>query len=223
MARSPLNFKIDWTSKILDLLIVIIGITIAFRLNNWNESRKTNTEIKSYIKSFYDENKSNQQDLANAIKLLKLKEKDVDSLKQILISKDYSNKRIRVLVSSMSSEIAFDPTTITMQNITSSGKFDQIGSFKLRKDIMSTYDSYKTSAELESLLSHYGSQYISPFFFKNVRLSNFSSIHSNFVKNPLFTNIVIGYDVLLSQLLKGYESNLKLVNFLNKKLAVAEK
>lgn len=223
MAKSRLKLKIDWSSKILDLLIVIIGITIAFRLNNWNESRKTNTEIKSYIKSFYDENKENQKDLVDAIKLLKLKVKDVDSLKQILVSKDYSDKRIRNLVASMSSEIDFSPSTITMQNINASGKFDQIGSFELRKDITSTYDAYKTSNQLESLLAKYGSQYVSPFFFRNVRFSNFKPIHSNFIENPLFENIVIGYDVLLNQLLKGYEANLKRVNSLNKKLAVAEK
>ncbi len=38
--------KIEWKSKIADLLIVIIGISIAFQLNNWNESKKSDEDAK---------------------------------------------------------------------------------------------------------------------------------------------------------------------------------
>lgn len=224
MRKHRLNLKIDWASKILDLLIVIIGITIAFRLNNWNQSRKTNTEVKSYLKSFYDENKENHDELVTELGLLKLKKQRIDSLEHILISKNYSNKRIKFLAASMAGLPDFRPSTITMQSVTSSGKFDKIGNMDLRKDMVRTYDAYRETSKLESLVSNYGRQYVTPFFFRNVRLSNFSSIHTSFVKNPLFGNIVIGYDVLLNQLIKeGYERNLKLVNVLDKKLAAAER
>ncbi len=46
------RFKIDWKSKFIDLLIVIVGISIAFKLNTWNESNKANREIKGdYFKN----------------------------------------------------------------------------------------------------------------------------------------------------------------------------
>ena len=223
MNKFRLNSKIDWATKIIDLLIVIIGITIAFKLNNWNESRKTNSEVKSYIKSFYNENKANHDELVSGLKFLKSKKQRIDSLKQILSSKNYSNKRIKFLVASMTSLPSFSPATITMQSITSSGKFDQIGSMNLRKDIIRTYDAYKETNKLGSSLSDYEKQYIMPFVFKNVHLINFSSIHSDFVKNPLFENYVIGYDVLLNQLINGYERNLKSVNLLTVKLTAAER
>lgn len=223
MKKIHLNSKIDWATKFVDLLIVIIGITIAFKLNNWNESLKTNSEVKSYIKSFYGENIDNHDVLVSGLKFLKSKKQSIDSLKQILSSKNYSNKRIKFLMASMTSLPDFSPATITMQGITSSGKFDQIGNMNLRKDIIRTYDSYKETNALESLLSDYGKQYVTPFIFKNIRLTNFSSIHSDFIKNPLFENYVIGYDVLLNQLINGYERNLKSVNQLTLKLAAAEK
>lgn len=222
MRKLRLNLKIDWTSKIIDLFIVIIGITIAFRLNSWNEVRKTNLEVKSYIKSFYDENQANRELMVSSLEFLKSKKQGIDSLEQILLSKNYSNKRIKFLIVEMSSMPDFSPSTITMQNITSSGKFEQVGDINLRRDLIRTYDAYKATRELGSLLTNYGNKYVTPFFFKNVRLSNFGSVHSNFVKDPLFENIVIGYDVLLKQLIKGYERNLDLVSALNKKLTAVE-
>lgn len=217
------NSKIDWATKIVDLLIVIIGITIAFKLNNWNELRKTNSEVKSYLKSFYDENKANHDKLVSGLKFLKSKKQRIDSLKQILSSKNYSNKRIKFLVASMTSTPDLSAATITMQSVTSSGKFDQIGNIKLRRDIISTYDTYKETKVLESTLSDYAKQYIIPFLIKNVRLINFSAIHSDFAKNPLFENYVIGYDVMLNQLINGYERNLKSVDQLTLELTAAER
>jgi len=43
MKKTKKKLKIDWNSKLIDLLIVIIGITIAFQLNNLNESNKSKT------------------------------------------------------------------------------------------------------------------------------------------------------------------------------------
>ena len=39
MKQNKWKLNIDWRSKFIDLLIVIIGITIAFQLNNQNESK----------------------------------------------------------------------------------------------------------------------------------------------------------------------------------------
>lgn len=39
MKQNKWKLNIDWRSKFIDLLIVIIGITIAFQLNNLNESK----------------------------------------------------------------------------------------------------------------------------------------------------------------------------------------
>ena len=53
---------IDWKSKFLDLLIVIIGITIAFKLNTWNESIKEHSELEIYLQSFQEETALNIED-----------------------------------------------------------------------------------------------------------------------------------------------------------------
>ncbi len=218
MKKSKQKIKIDWKSKFMDLLIVVIGITIAFNLNSWNLSIETNSKVKGYIQNFSAESKANQENLSTAIAFSEETHKDIDTLKNILLSKRYSDKRIVLLTSRMMAMAAFTSSTTTMENIKASGDFDLIKDMELRESIINTYNFYETTANLEKLLSDYINQYITPFFFENVRFSDFSSIHSDFVKEPAFENIVFGYEMLLKQLINGYHENMKMQKDLNEKL-----
>ena len=138
------KFKIDWKSKLIDLLIVIIGITIAFQLNNLNESNKSTAKEKDYMKSFYEENRDNESSLSLALEFTRNTKNDIDSLKRILLSKDYQDDRIKDLTASMMVSSDFNPSLITMENITASGDFELISSFEYREKIIDTYNSYQT-------------------------------------------------------------------------------
>ncbi len=221
MKKIKLNLNIDYKSKIIDLLIVIIGITIAFKLNTWNESITTNLEAKDYIESFYEENITNETNLSSALEFSESNKKDIDTLKQILLSKKYDDRRIKILAASMMGLANYSPSITTMENITASGEFKLIKDIELRKQIINTYNLYNVTLKLEYLLSDYVNKYVTPFFFENVRFSDFSSIHSDFIKEPLFENIVFGYEILLSQQIKGYQDNLDEVKLLNEKLTTA--
>jgi len=218
MKKIKLNLNIDWQSKIIDLLIVIVGITVAFKLNTWNESIRADQEVKDYIESFYEENIANKANLVSALEFSVSNKKDIDTLKQILLSKSYTDKRIKALTASMMGLASFSPSITTMENITASGEFELIKDIELRKRIISTYNTYNTTIKLESLLSDYVNKYVTPFFFDNVRFSDFSSIDSDFIKETLFENIVFGYEVLLNQQIRGYQDNLEKIKLLNENL-----
>lgn len=221
MKKIKLNLSNEWKSKLIDLLIVIVGITIAFQLNNWNESNKLDTKAKAYINSFYEENILNEANLISALEFSESNKIDIETLKQILLSKRYSDKRIKILTASMMGLASYSPSITTMENIIASGEFELIKDIELRKRIISTYNTYKTTLNLESLLSEYVNKYLTPFFFENVRFSDLSSIHSDFIKEPLFENIVFGYQVLLNQQIIGYLDNLEKIKLLNENLKIA--
>jgi hypothetical protein len=223
MKKSKRKLNIDWKSKFIDLLIVIIGITIAFQLNNLNESNKSKTQEKDYLKSFYEENRDNESSLSLALEFALKTKNDIDSLKQILLSKNYEDGRIINLTASMMALSNFNPSLITMENITASGDFELISNFEYREKIIDTYNSYQNTSLLEGILSDYVNQYVTPFFFGNVRFSDFTSLEENFIRKPEFENIVIGYDALLTQKLNGYEVNLAKLKELNQLLTSTNK
>jgi len=216
--KSNLNFKIDWQSKIIDLLIVIVGISIAFQLNTWNESIQSNIEFNNYVESFYEENSTNMSQLNSALEFSKTHKSNIDTLQQILLSNSYSDSRIETLAASLMVITSYNPSTTTMENIIASGEFELIKNIELRKRIIKTYNSYKNTKQLENLVTDYINQYVTPYFFEHVRFSNFSSLDKEFIEDPKFENVVIGYGVLLNQQLQGYQSNLEKVNELNEKL-----
>ena len=221
MKKTKNKLKIDWRSKLIDLVIVIIGITIAFQLNNLNESNKSKARENDYLKSFYQENRDNESNLTLALEFAQKTKMDIDSLKRILLSRDYTDDRIKNLTASMMTLSDFKPSVITMENITESGDFELISNFEYREKLIETYNSYQTTSQLEGILSDYVNQYVTPFLFKNVRFSDFTSLKENFVEKPEFENIIIGYDALLNQKLKGYETNIVKLKELNQMLTKA--
>ncbi len=221
MKKIKWKFNIDWKSKRIDLLIVVVGISIAFKLNTWNASKKTELEAKNYIESFYEENVVNASSLVSALKYSELNKRNIDTLKQILLSKNYKDKRVKVLISSMMGMVDYNPSTITMENIMASGEFELIKDIELRKQIISTYYTYEGTSKLEELLINYINTYLTPFFFNNIRFSDFSSINADFIKDPLFENIVFGYEVLLNQQIEGYKVSLDEVKLLDVNLTRA--
>ena len=213
-----LNFKVDWRSKFIDLLIVIVGISIAYKLNTWNESIQSKIEFNNYLESFYEENSTNMSQLNSALAFSKTHKSNIDTLQQILLSNNYSDSRIETLASNLMILTTYSPSTTTMENIIASGEFELIKDIELRTRIIKTYNSYKSTKQLEDLITDYVGQYVTPYFFEHVRFSDFSSTDTEFIKDPQFENIVIGYGVLLNQKIQGYQSNLEKVNELNKKL-----
>lgn len=215
--------KIEWKSKILDLLIVIIGISIAFQLNNWNESKKSDEEAKRYLASFIEENQGNENNLIQALDFLSENKKNIDTLMNLLLTKKYRDGRMNIFISSMMTLQDFRPSMITMDNIKASGEFDLIRDIDLRKQIISTYDSYASTSTFDQMIMDYANDYVTPYFFENVRFSDLSSINKNILEDPAFENIVIGYMTLMTQQINGYKESLKQVKTLNEYLIHSQK
>ena len=137
MKKIKLNINSEWKSKLIDLLIVIVGISIAFQLNNWNEASKLDAEAKAYINSFYEENMLNETSLISALEFTESNKKGIDTLKQLLLSKKYTDKRVKTLTANMLRMENFNPSITTMENIIASGEFELINDIELRKQIIS--------------------------------------------------------------------------------------
>ncbi len=54
------TLKRKWAEYLLEIIVIVIGILIAFALNNWNEERKTKNLEKAYLVSFLDDLKADK-------------------------------------------------------------------------------------------------------------------------------------------------------------------
>jgi len=218
MSRRKTYIKFDWRAKFIDFIIVIFGITIAFQLNNWNESRKSNLKERNYVDSFYNENIDNEANLMSALNFSISNKKNIDTLIQIIQIKNYTDRRIQTLLQSMLQISNYNPATTTMENITASGEFELIKDINLRKEIINNYKTHNTTLKFEGLLLDHINNYVIPFYFENIRFADSHPLDKDLINTPLFENIVFGYSVLLNQQIDGYQNNLEKIISLKEEL-----
>lgn len=198
--------NINWRDKILDLIIVIIGISVAFQLNNWNDAVNKSETADQYIANFGEENSTNIDELSAALEQSSATYVHIDSLQKILDRNDLSDDRIPGLMASIMMMSEFRAHTSTMENIIASGDFHVIENGELRKQLVATYGSYKVTAKLEMLTSDYVNSYLVPFLFDHLRLRDLTLMELSESSKIKFENIIIGYQVLLNQQISGYET-----------------
>jgi hypothetical protein len=123
-----------------EIILVVIGILIALQINNWNEQRKENAKIKTYLKSML-------VDLNNDINRFDLIINDLNEQiranSSVFRNKNYQTLPIDSIVQTISSY--FNDYKIydqTFQKIKNSGLADQLGSKQLNDAINNYYTIY---------------------------------------------------------------------------------
>ncbi len=120
-----------------EILLVVIGILIALQINNWNEQRKENAKIQTYLKSMLVDlnNDINRFDL-----IINASNKQIRANSSVFRNKNYQTLPIDSIVLTISSY--FNDYKIydqTFQKIKNSGLADQLGSKQLNDAINNYY------------------------------------------------------------------------------------
>ncbi|MGB8318980.1 MAG: DUF6090 family protein [Ignavibacteriaceae bacterium] len=120
-----------------EILLVVIGILIALQINNWNEQRKENAKIQTYLKSMLVDlnNDINRFDL-----IINASNKQIRANLSGFRNKNYQTLPIDSIVLTISSY--FNDYKIydqTFQKIKNSGLADQLGSKELNDAINNYY------------------------------------------------------------------------------------
>lgn len=216
--------SIDWKSKIIDLFIVVIGISIAFRLNSWKDDRQCDQTEKYYLESFIRENTNNKTALLRSLNYCDSVSHNIDTLIHLLRIKEKNDWWMKRLTLSMTAQGDYAPSTTILNNISVSSEFATIQDPDLREQIISTYNSHGATLKLQGILSEFVTNQVTPFLWKNIRYGTSKYGDYDFRKDPIFENLVNGYQLLLKQQMKGYKKNLAEITWLEEVLnARAEK
>ncbi|MCB9196507.1 MAG: hypothetical protein H6598_09810 [Flavobacteriales bacterium] len=202
--------NIEWLSKSIDLVIVIVGITIAFQLNNYAEWSASREKEMEYIGNFIEETNSNLSDLQEGHMFVLESASNVDTLIEILVYSTLidSNKCLQL---SMNCLVLpdFHPIQANFNNVAESGEFGMITDPELRNQIVIAYGSYENLINYESLLNDYAHEYIVPYLMKNLDFIKMKTINDEIYSDIEFVNILIGYKALVTQCAMGYKHSIE--------------
>ncbi len=186
--------------------MVIIGISIAFSLNNWNELRKEEALEKRYLESFVSDLRLDAENLGNAIDTCQYFLKQNRSLTTAIVRGDYENDSMFFYVVSLYALTQFTPQNNTYETLKSSGRLELINNFALSRRITTYYNQhYRSIRLLDELIMDNRTNQIIPYIARNVRFTGRPIIQDKaFLRDNLFVNLAFTSRNLLNSQVTVY-------------------
>ncbi len=182
--------KVNWRNHFIELLVVIIGISIAFSLNSWKESRKQDELEKKYMTSLKSDLEFDLAELNQIADTSGYYLKMQGGLLGVLGQQNYQDDSLFYFVVALYGFQEFVPRDNTYESMKGSGKLEIISDFDLKNELTIQYNQYyKQLKALDEYHKKTVYDEISPYLNKNVQFSGRPVILNNeFLKDRYFIN-----------------------------------
>ncbi|MGD9899768.1 MAG: DUF6090 family protein [Calditrichaceae bacterium] len=197
--------KINWSNYVIELFVVIFGVTIAFMLNSWYESNKSRELEKKYLQGFADDMTNDYVELDSIISSGELKINKVNRLLILLKHEPVDSDSVLTIFAEMAMFSPFDPNTTTYESIKSSGNLGVISNFYLRSALIRYYQTLNEKKYIDEIFSSYLNDFIIPFALKNIDFVENQFVSESVFRDYKFRNLTIGYIRLIDQNTQFYK------------------
>lgn len=183
--------KINWQYTFGEILIVIIGISIAFSLNKCAENKQNEKIEKLYLENLRNDIETDKNNLEQNLERLTAK-------KEILFNSfKYFNptipKRDSVLLVNFFNTaqiVEFSPKNTTHLTLINSGDLKLINDFNLKTTIQEHYRTYGRLQQDYDRMVNISKKYIADFFIHNVDMDKFRRGEKAFTDEKLLKSII---------------------------------
>ncbi len=126
-----------------EILIVIIGISLAFAMNKWGEERSNTAQKEQYIDNLKQDITADKVQLESNLEIINTKIEQAKDVVSIL-GKDVPNKNQRLrAIYSVAQLTSFKPKDYTHQTLVNSGDLKLMNDFELKAAIQKHYSDYE--------------------------------------------------------------------------------
>lgn len=213
--------KRRWTYYFLELMVLFMGVTAGFLLNNWREDNAELKLEKKYLESFYADVEADAMDLDSLIFRSQTKADTLIGIlrKSALIGEPLSEELAKALVKQIMYIEWFTPSNDTYEDIINSGNLNLISNYKLKEKISSYFSFQNQVANVEQYYNKHMDNYGFPILYKTFHLLNQEFISKESYQSLEFTNMYGGVIALLQQSIKVYSETLEKNKVLKSELA----
>ena len=199
--------SIDWKNHFVELITVIIGISIAFSLNNWNESRKDRNQEKKYIRALLTDLEKDQERLQELLDTSQYYLSRTERLIRLVNKKDFMSDSIGYYLGSTYTFASFKPNDNTFEGLRSSGRIGLIEDFALRQKIIHHYNQhYGECQNFDDFFKNFLEGQLMPLILKNVDFRMFPLIgNSEFIRDTYFINLMYSSQYYQSTRIQIYQ------------------
>ena len=164
--------SIQWRNYIIELLVVIIGISIAFMLEGWSAGKKQDTLERNYLNSLKSDLLKDKEDLQEIMDSTTVLIKNVGTAFQLIYGKRPDSEFRRHHVTSTYLATYFYPQNGTYVSLINSGDISVVKDFELKKSLSNLYNiEYQEMERVDNVVRNLVDNMLHPYMINNVEFS----------------------------------------------------
>jgi len=195
----------EWGKLFFELIVVFLGITAGFVLNNWRMEQEEIKLEQKYIKSFLEDVNYDIPELQNAVKTDSVWIARVKPLLTSISSKSINVDSAKALVKMVVWISRIDAHSSTYEEISTSGNLNLLSDFELKAQLVDYYLALGGVEFIDDYFNKYFSDFVMPFILSEYSVLTEEFSNERVIHSTEFANVVAGYYSLVQQRLDAYE------------------
>jgi hypothetical protein len=183
---------IDWLNHGVEFLVVIIGILIAFQLNQYASERQQIKTVNTHLEQLKEETKFNKWSLESALTQGEINMAKFDTI-FLLLNEGKDFERINLLTIDLLNLGGVYFRKNAYQNLVESGDIRFIHKFEIKENIINLYEYYKWVESFDEISRELYMQDFYPYLKNNFDLISARVQDENVYQTRLFKNILGAY------------------------------
>ncbi len=185
--------SINWFEKAIEILVVVIGISLAFVVDRSYENYKNERMAQLYLDGLYDDLNADLTQVDSLLNILKNQEKQLARFVNYLPVSRMSADSMVLYLNALSKLNLFEIRESSFKALQSSGQVNLISDFALRQQLFAYYHKSEELKVFQQILREYFNRFIIPVLLENLDMSKGKILDRKFFKSVKFQNIVLGY------------------------------
>ncbi len=194
-----------WARLILELVVVFLGVSAGFFMNNWRDQNRDIEQERRYIAGFKDDVEANLTELERFNETDSLwilhNSKHFKEMRDLTFSNDSSEALLKRIINFSRME----PNEGTYIDITNSGNLNLIRDPQLKSAIVNYHLKVKAASFVDDYFYNYFNTYVTPFVFDNYDILNEQIKDESIYRTLKFRNVLAGYFSALIQRNNAYK------------------
>ncbi|MBX2871697.1 MAG: hypothetical protein KTR30_06350 [Saprospiraceae bacterium] len=196
--------NINWLNHLVEFVVVILGILIAFQMSTCAETQSQKKLIKEHLENIKSETKFNQRNIKGALELAESSQKKLDSM-FVILSVDSALTTVNNFSLALLNIGGVYIKRNAYRSLTESGDIRYIRDFKLKNEIVNLYEYYEWVKGIDEIhVNVYDRSYF-PYILKNFDLVEGKVQSAEVYRSKDYKNILSSYRFFLVNRIKKYK------------------
>lgn len=196
----------EWGKLFFELIVVFLGVTGGFVLNNWRMQEQEKHVEQKYITSFLQDVNYDIPELEKAVKYDSLWLVRSKPLLNAIVNKEISVDSAQIMIKLIATISKIDANTSTFEEISNSGNLNILSDFELKAQIVKYYLDLGGVGFIDDYFHNYFNDFVMPFIFNEYSVLTEKFNNNEIIHSVRFSNVVAGYYSMVQQRIAAYKA-----------------